>query len=88
MNNISIFLEKYGNIGLKESQIKNALIKSVLNSCKFSLDEKEIKVSKNQIKINVSGSKKSEIYLSQKEIEEDFYSELKKVNLVIKRNIL
>jgi hypothetical protein len=79
MNNISILLEKYLSLGLKEKNIKQAISKSIEDNCGFTVDNKKIKIQNKTLKVEVFGSEKSEIFINKEKIQKQFKEEIKKL---------
>jgi hypothetical protein len=77
MYNISLFLNKYSQIGLKERQIKQSIIEAIKKVCGLDIEEEKIKIEGKNLLINVQGPIKSEIFINLEEIQEEFRSSLK-----------
>lgn len=78
MENLSIYLKKYGQIGLQSAKTKEILAEVVQKVCKVELDASEIKIERQYIKINVFGVKKAEIHMHREKIIERFFEYLEK----------
>lgn len=76
MEKISFYLEKYQEIGLKEQKIKNLLVQSIQEICHFEINSENIKFSNKIIKIDVIGSKKTEIFIQREKIKTLFYQKI------------
>ena len=68
MNPLQNFLSKYKNIKLPHKTIKKAVIQSVFYITHIHIQEKEIEIHKNIIKIKAPSVIKQEIQLHKKEI--------------------
>lgn len=89
MEKISFYLEKYQEIGLKEKKVKDLLIQSIQEICNFEINSEDIKFSNKIIKINVIGSKKTEIFIKREKIKILFYQKIKESSYKISdKNIL
>lgn len=72
MQSIVFYLQKYSNLGFKESKIKNLLIESIKEVCNLEIDDTQIKILDNSIKISAIGAPKSEIFINKEKISEIF----------------
>jgi len=68
MDNISFFLEKYANLGYKENKIKEIVANTVKEICLVELKKEQIKIQNNNIKIEIVGPEKSEIFINKEKI--------------------
>ena len=76
MQGLSFYLNKYKDIGLKERQIEESLIKSIKDICNIEISKENIKISQNSINLNIKGIEKNEIFISKNEIQEKFQESL------------
>jgi len=70
MNQISLLLKKYENLGFKESDLKKKIIEVVKNETGVELEKDNIKIYDMTATIIVSGAAKTELFLKRKKIEE------------------
>ncbi len=68
MNPLQNFLSKYKNIKLPHKTIKKSVIKAIVSTIHIHIQEEEITIQKNNIKIKAPSVVKQEIKLHKKEI--------------------
>ena len=71
MQQISIFLDKYKKFGFKNQIIKEVLIEIIKKRFNTELERGDIDVKNGEVRINVSGPIKSEIFIYKDSIKED-----------------
>lgn len=76
MNDISFYLGKYSNIGLKERQIKDSLLTAIEEICGFTVDNEKVKINNININLDLQGPEKSEIFIKTKQVQERFTDKL------------
>jgi len=69
MEQISFYLKKFENLGLKESNIKKTVADCIKDATGIELSVEDIEVTNNQIKINKTGVEKTEIFIKKSKIE-------------------
>ncbi len=69
MEQISFYLKKFENLGLKESNIKKVVVECVKDASGIDLLVDDIEVNDNQIKIKRVGIEKAEIFINKSKIE-------------------
>ena len=79
MNNISVYLGKYSNVGLKQNTIKELFTESIRENCNLEIEKEKISIGNNSIKINVQGSAKAEIFMKLENIQKTFLEKLSKM---------
>lgn len=70
MNQISLLLKKYENLGFKESDLKKKIIEVIKIETGVDLEKDNIKIHDMTATIVVSGAAKAELFLKRKKIEE------------------
>lgn len=70
MDQISLFLKKYENLGFKELDLKRRIISVVKEETGLELKNDDIQINEKTIRLNVSGAAKAEIFLKRGKIEE------------------
>jgi Cu/Ag efflux protein CusF len=68
MFNISLFLEKFKNLGLNEKLLKEAISCSVKEIIGFDLDPKKISLKNGEVIFKVSPAIKNTIYIKKEAI--------------------
>jgi Cu/Ag efflux protein CusF len=68
MFNISLFLEKFKNLGLSEKLLKEAISCSVKEIIGFDLDPKNISLKNGEVIFKVSPAIKNTIYIKKEAI--------------------
>lgn len=81
MELISLYFSKYQNLGIESRTTKNILIDILKDVCKVEIDLKQIKIEKNDIKINVTGAAKSQILINKVKINKEFLKRLENLGL-------
>jgi hypothetical protein len=81
MELISLYFSKYQNLGIESRTTKNILIDILKDVCKIEIDLKQIKIEKNDIKISVTGSAKSQILINKIKINKEFQKRLENLGL-------
>ena len=71
MNHISLFLEKFKNLGLKEFLVKEEIAKIIEKKCGVVISPKDITYTDGLLTIKGSRSLKSELFLRKQEIVEE-----------------
>lgn len=70
MNQISLLLKKYENLGFKESDLKKKIIEVVKKETGVELEKDNIKLYDMTATLMVSGAAKAELFLKRKVIED------------------
>jgi hypothetical protein len=70
MNQISLYLKKYENLGFKETDLKKKIIEIIKKETGVDLSKDDIKIYDMTATISVSGAAKTELFLKRKFIEE------------------
>jgi hypothetical protein len=70
MNQISLLLKKYENLGFKESDLKKKIIEIVQKETGVELKKDDIKIFDMNATLKVSGAAKAELFLKRRKIEE------------------
>lgn len=81
LNSISIYLDKYKNIGFEVVSLKKVIIAVVKDICDIDLKKEDIIIQNKVLKIKVSGVLKTEIFIHQSDIEKEIELRLKSLNL-------
>jgi len=69
MEQISFYLKKFENLGLRENNIKKIASEAIKELTTIDLDKNDIEISRDQIKIKKTGPAKTEIFIHRAEIE-------------------
>lgn len=79
---IKLLLEKYKNLGFSQKRVKEIML---ITFEKFNLkvDSDDIKINQTEIKINISGTKRTHFTLIKKQFEEELQTVLKGEGLLI-----
>ena len=70
MQQIEIYLQKFKDFGLKEELFKEKIINVVKEEVGIDLKKEEIDVKDGNIRINISGPAKTEVFIKRKIIQE------------------
>jgi hypothetical protein len=81
MELISLYFAKYQNLGIESKTTKKILMDILKNVCKVEIDSKQIKIDKNNIKIDVTGAAKSQILINKLKINNEFLKKLEDFGL-------
>lgn len=81
MELISLYFAKYQNLGIESKTTKKVLIEVLKDVTKVEIDSKQIQIEKNDIKINVTGSAKSQILINKIKINKEFLKRLENAGL-------
>lgn len=76
MENISIYLEKFKNYGFEKIKIKEVVISVFKDNLGVVLDRKDIDFNGENIRINLSGSKRSEFFINKNLIQKEVVKRL------------
>lgn len=68
MENISLYLEKFKSLGLKEKKYKEIVVQAIKNVCGSKINEKDVSHNDGEVVIKVSGPKKAAIFLYKEKI--------------------
>lgn len=69
MDQISLFLKKYENIGFKEVDLKRRIIETIKEETGLELKKDDIQINEKDVRINISGAAKAEVFLKRGNIE-------------------
>lgn len=76
MENISIYLEKFKNYGFDKLRIKEVVISVFKDNLNVELSRKDIDFNGENIRINLSGSGRSEFFINKKYIQNEIIKRL------------
>lgn len=76
MQDISFYLKKFENIGSRKNSIRKAIIEIVKEKSGVELDKDNLDFIRDQIRINITGPAKTEIFINKKRIEEELNNRL------------
>jgi hypothetical protein len=79
---IKLLLERYKNIGFSERRIKEITF-AVFEQNSFKLESQDVEIKQTEIKIKVSGTKKTHFVLLKQKIEKELQEALKKEGLLV-----
>ncbi len=79
---IKLLLEKYKNIGFPQKKIKEITL-LVCKNFLLPLGDDDIQIKDTQIKILISGAKRTQFILYKQKIEQALQEEFKKEGLII-----
>lgn len=79
---IRLLLEKYKNLGFSQKRIKEITL-SVCEEFKLTLDSKDVDVKDLEVKINISGARRTHFVLIKNKLESKLQEELQKEGFVI-----
>lgn len=69
MDQISLFLKKYENLGFKDLELKRRIREILKKEFDADLSDDDIKIEEKTIRLNVSGALKAEIFLKRSVLE-------------------
>jgi hypothetical protein len=69
MDQISLYLKKYENLGFKERDLKQKIIEVVKEETGLELDKELISIRDMTVNISVSGAAKAELFMKRNIIE-------------------
>ena len=72
MQGISFYLSKYKDVGLKQRQIEESLLKSIKEICNIEISRDKIKIHQSSISLDIKGIEKNEIFISKNQIQDKF----------------
>ena len=81
INHISIFLQKFENLGLKEFLVKEEVSKIIEKICSVKVSTKDIDYNRGKLTIKGSRSLKSELFMKKEEIIEEIEKNLTKTKV-------
>lgn len=80
MEQISLYLEKYKRFGFKTQIVKETLIAIIKKKFGVELTKDDIDVKNGEVRINISGPLKSEIFINKDSIKEELNNSLEANN--------
>ncbi len=81
MELISLYFAKYQNLGIESRTTKKILIEVLRDISKVEIESKQVKIEKNDIKIDVTGPAKSQILINKVKINKEFLKRLENSGL-------
>ena len=69
LQQIELYLKKFADFGLKEKLFKEEIIKVIKEETDIDLEEEDLSIQDGVVRINVSGSAKTEIFIKTKTIQ-------------------
>lgn len=81
---INLLLEKYKKLGFSQKRIKE-IINVVFNSNNLKVEFSDIEVKDSEVKLLISGTKRTHFILMKKKIEEQIQKELEKEGIKISK---
>ena len=69
MELISFYLKKFEKLGLRDKNIKEVVISSINEITSIEINEKDLELNRDSIKIKKTGPIKSEIFIHKSKIE-------------------
>lgn len=82
---IRFLLEKYAQLGFAQKQTKEIILKILQNDFHIDILSKEIEIKETEVRIKVSGVRKTHITLNKHKIEEAILNELKEKGIFISK---
>ncbi len=79
---IRLLLERYKNLGFSQKKIKEITL-LVFKNFSLTLTDEELQIKDTEIRIKVSGAKRTHFVLYKQKIEESLQEELKKEGLLV-----
>lgn len=76
MQNISLYLEKFKSLGLKDKQSKDLVIEVIKDVCGVSLTSKQVVSKGSEFVCNVTGSQKAVLFLNKEKVIEEVQKRL------------
>lgn len=68
MQNISIYLEKFKDLGLKESQTKDMVVEVAKDVANINISREDVQYKDGEVSIQTSGTAKASIFLNKEKI--------------------
>ena len=70
LQNIELYLKKFADFGLKEKLLKEEIIKAIKEETNIDLEEEDLNIQNGIVRVDVSGTAKTEIFIKKKNIQE------------------
>ena len=81
MNNISIYLERFKSVGLKDVMLKKTVVEILKKNFQIEVEQKDISIKDGTITIKTSPILKSEIFINREKIKSAILAQLGSSNL-------
>ena len=79
---IRLLLEKYKNLGYSQKKIKEITLE-VCEKFSLKLNSEDVEIKKTEIRICISGTKRTHFVLIKQKLEESLQEEFKKEGLLV-----
>lgn len=81
---IKLLLEKYKNLGFSQKRIKEITLE-VFKQFNLNLESSDVEIKNNEVKILISGTRRTHFVLIKRKIEEKIKEDLKKEGFFISK---
>ena len=82
MKNIGRFFDKFRNRAVKEIYIRDSIVKIIKDILNIDIDIKDINISLGILKIKLSSTEKSEIFIKKEQILKKIREKINGINIV------
>jgi len=82
---IGFLLKKYARLGYSLKRTKEIILQVLKDDFLISIDPKDVEVKDNQVKLKISGVRRTEFVLLRSKIEESIQIKLKEEDIVVSK---
>jgi hypothetical protein len=82
---IGFLLKKYARLGYSLKRTKEIILQVLKDDFSISVDPKDVEVKDNQVKLKISGVRRTEFVLLRSKIEESIQIKLKEEDIVVSK---
>jgi hypothetical protein len=82
---IGFLLKKYARLGYSLKRTKEIILQVLKDDFSISIDPKDVEVKDNQVKLKISGVRRTEFVLLRSKIEESIQIKLKEEDIIVSK---
>ena len=82
---IGLLLQKYAKLGFSQKRTKEILLEVFNSDFSFDIDPKDVEVKDTEIKLKISGVKRTQFVLYKNKIEKTVQERLKKEGIIVSK---
>lgn len=82
---IGFLLKKYARLGYSLKRTKEIILQVLKDDFSISIDPKDVEVKDNEVKLKISGVRRTELVLLRNKIEELIQAKLKEEDIIVSK---